>query len=191
LQDLVHPLFGNDTELVHLHTGHLILSLLPVDRLDFLFFAFFLAMNLSFSTLLCKYLRNICIVKVKNRICMLNALMSCIGSIPNTQGYNVILYSLPVINLLRRSFQEQQWFQAAQASLAEPNVLMNVNMQRRSFQKDFNAGLVFQIMMACVTAPIIYSSQPRLLPLCAFVIFSINAAISLPYHWYQANFEIK
>ena len=118
---------------------------------------------------------------------MVHALMSFIATTPNNGIASWVLYTVPVVNLLRRRAQEQQWFQAAST---ERSNLKSLNADREVFQKEFLVGMAIQTMIALIAAGMFFS-QPRLAPLSAFAIFSINAAVSLPYHFYAANFELK
>lgn len=120
---------------------------------------------------------------------MVHALMSSIGSVRNTRRNNLILFSLPVVNLLRRKILERQYEKGVRSLLTR---LDYSNAGRRVFQNDFLIGMGIQATVAMIAARRIFSSpRPGGLTLGIFAIFAISAALSLPFHFSQGGFEVK
>jgi hypothetical protein len=113
---------------------------------------------------------------------MVHALMSAIGSIRSNPRNNLILFSLPVINLLRRKILERQYKELMRAPGAPSDYL---NHGRRIFQTDFLIGIGIQTTVTMIAA-IFSSCRPGRLILA---IFAFNAAISLPCHFVLAGFD--
>lgn len=119
---------------------------------------------------------------------MAQAIMSYIRAIPNTQMNNRILFSIPVVNFLRRYALEQQWFQNIRAETSEKQ---HWNDQQRIFQKDYLMGMGVQTVIALASASTIFFFQFPVISLSAFTIFGINAALSLPFHFSQDGFKVN
>ena len=125
---------------------------------------------------------------------MVHAVMSYIRSVPNTRINNLVLYSIPLINLLRRHVLEEQCFPAMTSTLSDPSQLNILNAKRRVFQNDYLLGMGIQTAIAAITLAVTFRGFPfqsrnvLLASLGAFAVVSLNVATSLTYHFSAGGF---
>jgi hypothetical protein len=118
-------------------------------------------------------------------ISMTQAIRSYIGSFANTSRNNRILFSIPIVNLIRREILEERYVKTGlEIESAQMKIVLT---ERKVMHRDFLLGMGIQAIVALVSIYIMKFFQSRLVPLSAFATFGINAAISLPFHFYEAN----
>ncbi len=108
---------------------------------------------------------------------------------------NIFLFSIPVVNLITRREKENQYFEAATRNLTSVSRLLQLNAERKKFQKDYLIGMGIQAIVAisALALKILFPLPSRIgaAAILAFACFSLNANISLPMHFILGNVTIS
>ena len=125
---------------------------------------------------------------------MTSAIQSWLAAVPNNPWSNLVLFTVPVINMLYRNVKEKENYKASQQKLSYMPELALLIAERAAFQNEYLCGFFIQCAVAGVLSKKILSSPPRSVgaaTLCLFAIFSINAAVSPLLHFYEANWNLE